>query len=192
MTDVLEQPTRLSRRKAKVIESVKDIQTLHNAKQVDSLLHCKKGEFQELAILKLGKTAKQLISRDVMQQSRIAELENAIQDQQKKPKKKTYVPGEDGKGIGLARVYTLDDVNRRRDAKAEELRMEEEKKRIKKIKQQLRSWGKRRPLRLSERKIRGVHYQKGSVQLHWTPLLHRLILLKKVPPWFKEHLSYGG
>lgn len=93
------------------------------------------------------------------------------------------MPGEDGKGIGLARVYTLDGVNRRRDAKVEKLRMEEEKKKDKKDKAAAKKLGKKRPLRLSEKKIRGVHYQKGWVELHWTLLLHRLILLKKVPPW---------
>lgn len=162
LSDIPEQLTQLSRQKAKVIESVKDIQIPHNAKQVDSLLHCQKGKFQELVIRKFGKIAKQLISQDVMQQSRIAELENDIQNQQKKFKKKTYVPGEDGKDIGLARVYTLDDVNKRRDAKAEKLQMEEEKKKDKKDKIAAKKLKKKAgPKTMRKKNIQAVHYQKG-------------------------------
>lgn len=95
------------------------------------------------------------------------------------------MPGEDGKGIGLARVYTLDGVNRRRDAKVEKLRMEEEKKKDKKDKAAAKKLGKKAAPKTIRKKIRGVHYQKGWVELHWTLLLHRLILLKKVPPWYQ-------
>lgn len=76
------------------------------------------------------------------------------------------MPGEDGKGIGLARVYTLDDVNWRRDAKVEKLRMEEGKKKDKKDKAAAKKLGKK----AAHKTISKKNSRCSSERLGGTPL----------------------